>query len=78
MSAEPWTHNREAKMGRLRIWLDDDTKKALDWLRDTMRVGPTRIVGVALTLLWAVMAEKKSGRRIISVDQDGNNPKDIM
>lgn len=75
---EQWKHNREAKMGRLRVWLDDDTRAALDWLRTDLRQGPTRLVSTALALFWFVMLEKKAGRKLITVDSDGNNPKHIM
>lgn len=75
---EKWKHNREARMGRLRIWLDDDTKAAFDWLRTEMRVGPTRITAVALSLLRFALIEKKNGRKLITVDSDGTNPREVM
>ena len=70
--------SREAKMGRLRIWVDDSTQAGLSFIRKATGFSGTRAVTASIALMWLVLAETKEGRRVVSLNPDGTVNKDIL
>lgn len=72
------TESREAKMGRLRFWVDDTTEAGLRFIRQSTGFSGTRAVTAAIALMWLALAETKEGRRVVSLNPDGTVNKHIL
>lgn len=71
--------NRKENPGlaRFRIWVERDSVPMLSNLRDFFGMDASRVFGLGLHFLNVIALEKAQGRKIVSMNRDGSDIKDI-
>lgn len=62
---------------RFRIWVEENTITLLPDLKSFYNLDTSRVFGLGLHFLNVIAMEKARGRRIVSMNPDGTDVKDI-
>ena len=63
---------------RLGVNLDSESKKSLDGIGELKSWNPTETVRRSLSVMHYLVKEIAAGRRVVTMDADGKNPRDVV
>jgi hypothetical protein len=64
-------------LGRLRVWASADTLSWVGWLRNTTGLNASRVVENAVQLYAFAEAERSAGRKLLTMNADGTDVREI-